>query len=81
MYEGPDFMIAFRYQQGARTHAHTSARAHTHTHARTHRYQLILKFIFMGLMFSTAIPLSSFVVALFLCESYLIDKYNLCRQA
>jgi hypothetical protein len=56
MYEGPDFMIAFRYQ-------------------------LILKFIFMGLMFSTAIPVSSFVVALFLAESYFIDKYNLCRQA
>jgi len=56
MYEGPDFMIAFRYQ-------------------------LILKFIFMGLMFSTAIPVSSFVVAIFLAESYLIDKYNLCRQA
>jgi len=44
------------------------------------RYQLLLKFVFFGLMFSTAVPTAPIAVLVFMVESFVIDKYNFLRQ-
>ena len=43
------------------------------------RLQLVLKFICLGLIFSSAVPILYFLIALFMGLSWYIDKWNLLR--